>query len=281
MFEKTLKKIVEFNGIGLHSGEPVKMSIYPQKSGGIRFRRSDIFCSKVIPATFSAVINTHMNTTIGTSEKNYISTIEHLMGAFCIAGIDHAFIEISAPEIPIMDGSAKPFLDKINKIGLLQLETKKKKLIVKKAITFENETAKVELHPADHFEIIQSIDFENDIIGKQNHRVIFGENDIAVEISSARTFGNIADHEKLKKAGLAKGATLDNLLVYDDKKILSPSGLRFENEVVRHKILDSIGDLFTSGFYIQGKFITDKGGHFHNNELLKKLFADENNYEII
>ncbi len=281
MFEKTLKKIVEFNGLGLHSGEPVKMSIYPQISGGIRFRRIDIFCTEIIPAKFSNVINTLMNTMIGTSKKNYISTIEHLMGAFCIAGINHALIEINAPEIPIMDGSAKPFLDKITEAGLKQLETKKKKLVVKKTIIFENETAKVELHPADHFEIIQSIDFKNDIIGKQNHSIIFGENDLAIEISSARTFGNISDHEKLKKAGLAKGATLDNLLVYDDEKILSPSGLRFENEVVRHKILDSIGDLFTSGFYIQGKFITNKGGHFHNNELLKKLFSDESNYEII
>ncbi len=281
MFERTIKNLFEFKGIGLHSGKPVKITIYPSSSNGIVFNRTDISCSKSISANYLNVINTKMNTAIGTSEKNFVSTIEHFMASLCIAGIDHAFIEIDGPELPIMDGSAKPFLDKLLAVDLLELKTKRKKLIIKKSIIFKNETAKVELHPSEHFEIIQSIDFNESVIGKQKHSIIFGKDDIAVEIAPARTFGNISDHEKLKKLGLAQGATFENLLVYNDEKILSPSGLRFENEIVRHKILDSIGDLFTSGFYIQGKFITHKGGHFKNNEILKQLFSDKNSFEIL
>lgn len=280
MFEKTLQTFFSFEGIGLHTGQPVTLTVYPQTCEGIRFRRSDIPFSAVIPAHYDFVMNTRMSTIIGTSEKNTVSTIEHFMGALYMADIDHALIEIDGPELPLADGSARLFLEAIDEAGLMDLETKRKTLAVKRNIAFENETARVELHPCDTFKISQHIDFAHEpTIGKQEHTV--SVDDFIKDVSGARTFGNIADHEKLKAMGLAQGATLHNLLVYDNEKVLSPGGLRFQNEVVRHKVLDSIGDLFTCGYRLQAHFITHKGGHFHNNEILKVLFSDPENFEIV
>ncbi|MBN1783362.1 MAG: UDP-3-O-acyl-N-acetylglucosamine deacetylase, partial [Alphaproteobacteria bacterium] len=170
MFEQTLKTFFEFEGTGLHTGRPVTLTVYPQTTGGIRFRRCDILFSEVIPARYDFVINTRMNTMIGTDETNSVSTIEHFMGALYMAGIDHALIEINGPELPLADGSAQPFLDAIEAVGLLDLETKRKTLVVKKEIVFENETARVELHPCDTFKITQSIDFAHEpTIGRQEH----------------------------------------------------------------------------------------------------------------
>lgn len=281
MLEKTIHKLLEIQGIGLHSGAPVKISIFPQTKNGIVFRRSDLRYEPLIPAHYGSVISTRMSTTIGTSERNSVATIEHFMAALFMAGIDHALIEIDGPELPILDGSAQIFLDEIQKVGVMDLETPRKSLVIKKSVVFKNDTARVEFLPADEFEITQQIHFREPIIGIQDITIQCDQCDLGQEIAPARTFGNIADHEKLKAVGLARGATLESVLVYNDDAILSPSGLRFKDEIVRHKVLDTLGDLFTSGYRIQGHYITNKGGHFHNNEILKKIFSDPTCFEII
>ncbi|MBN2676088.1 MAG: UDP-3-O-[3-hydroxymyristoyl] N-acetylglucosamine deacetylase [Alphaproteobacteria bacterium] len=281
MFEQTLQKSFSLEGIGLHSGKSVSMEIFPRENGGIIFSRSDIPCAPLILARYDSVVDTTMSTCIGTSEKNRVSTIEHLMGAFYLAGVDHALVVLNSEEIPIGDGSAKQFLEKINEVGLYRLTTKRKVLKILKEVTFENEKASVLIKPAVSFIIQQEIDFPEKLIGKQVCRFDIHSDSIQTDVSSARTFGNIADHEKLKAMGLARGASLDNLLVYNDSKVLSSEGLRFDNEWVRHKVLDTIGDLSTCGMRIAGEYVSKKGGHFHNNQLLKAIFSDRQAFEII
>lgn len=279
----TIAQTVEIKGIGLHSGVDSILTIAPAKEDtGIVFNRIDIKNSNSIRALYSSVVDTRNCTCIGTDSKNIVSTIEHLMAVLYILGIDNAIISINNPEIPILDGSGKVFYDVLSKVAKVEQKSKRKYLKVKKEIVFEDgKGASVQLLPADSFSIKFNIDFPSKIVGKQNFEGDITEELFAKQIAPCRTFCEKYQVDYLKSIGLIKGGSLDNAVVLDGDTILNPEGFRVENECVNHKVLDTIGDLYTSGYYILGKVVANKSGHYHNNELLKKLFASTDNYELL
>ncbi|MBQ2885528.1 MAG: UDP-3-O-[Alphaproteobacteria bacterium] len=279
----TIAQTVEIKGIGLHSGVDSILTIAPAKEDtGIVFNRIDIKNSNPIRALYSSVVDTRNCTCIGTDSKNIVSTIEHLMAVLYILGIDNAIISINNPEIPILDGSGKVFYDVLSKVAKVEQKSKRKYLKVKKEIVFEDgKGASVQLLPADSFSIKFNIDFPSKIVGKQNFEGDITEELFAKQIAPCRTFCEKYQVDYLKSIGLIKGGSLDNAVVLDGDTILNPEGFRVENECVNHKVLDTIGDLYTSGYYILGKVVANKSGHYHNNELLKKLFASTDNYELL
>lgn len=279
----TIAQTVEIKGIGLHSGVDSILTIAPAKEDtGIVFNRIDIKNSNPIRALYSSVVDTRNCTCIGTDSKNIVSTIEHLMAVLYILGIDNAIISINNPEIPILDGSGKVFYDVLSKVAKVEQKSKRKYLKVKKEVVFEDgKGASVQLLPADSFSIKFNIDFPSKIVGKQNFEGDITEELFAKQIAPCRTFCEKYQVDYLKSIGLIKGGSLDNAVVLDGDTILNPEGFRVENECVNHKVLDTIGDLYTSGYYILGKVVANKSGHYHNNELLKKLFASTDNYELL
>ena len=279
----TIAQTVEIKGIGLHSGVDSILTIAPAKEDtGIVFNRIDIKNSNSIRALYSSVVDTRNCTCIGIDSKNIVSTIEHLMAVLYILGIDNAIISINNPEIPILDGSGKVFYDVLSKVAKVEQKSKRKYLKVKKEVVFEDgKGASVQLLPADSFSIKFNIDFPSKIVGKQNFEGDITEELFAKQIAPCRTFCEKYQVDYLKSIGLIKGGSLDNAVVLDGDTILNPEGFRVENECVNHKVLDTIGDLYTSGYYILGKVVANKSGHYHNNELLKKLFASTDNYELL
>ncbi len=283
MNQQTFKEAFQIEGIGLHSGKPVVLKFKPADFDfGIKFKRIDLKDQPLIPALYSSVINTKMSTLVGTSAENSVSTIEHLMAALWAYGVDNCEIEIESVEIPIMDGGSSAFIEEFKKIGLVDQGVARKYLKIKKEVSFSDERATVKFLPLkEGFEIKTYINFERKMVGEQQFESKIDGRIFEKEVGPARTHGHVDDHEKLKSMGLAKGASLDNLLVYDDESILSTEKLRFVNEVVRHTTLDAIGDLYTSGYFIIGRYETSKGGHYYNNMVLRKLFEDPSNYEIV
>ena len=279
----TIAQTVEIKGIGLHSGVDYILKISPAKEDtGIVFNRIDIKNSNSIRALYSSVVDTRNCTCIGTDSKNIVSTIEHLMAVLYILGIDNAIISINNPEIPILDGSGKVFYDVLSKVAKVEQKSKRKYLKVKKEVVFEDgKGASIQVLPADTFSIKFNIDFPSKIVGKQNFEGDITEELFAKQIAPCRTFCEKYQVDYLKSIGLIKGGSLDNAVVLDGDTILNPEGFRVENECVNHKVLDTIGDLYTSGYYILGKVVANKSGHYHNNELLKKLFASTDNYELL
>lgn len=279
----TIAQTVEIKGIGLHSGVDSILTIAPAKEDtGIVFNRIDIKNSNPIRALYSSVVDTRNCTCIGTDSKNIVSTIEHLMAVLYILGIDNAIISINNPEIPILDGSGKVFYDVLSKVAKVEQKSKRKYLKVKKEVVFEDgKGASIQVLPADSFSIKFNIDFPSKIVGKQNFEGDITEELFAKQIAPCRTFCEKYQVDYLKSIGLIKGGSLDNAVVLDGDTILNPEGFRVENECVNHKVLDTIGDLYTSGYYILGKVVANKSGHYHNNELLKKLFASTDNYELL
>ncbi len=280
--QQTLSQPILINGIGLHSGVNVQMKLLPAEANfGIKFFRTDLDKNNIIEALWSNVSNTNLSTTISNRFGSSISTIEHLMSALSGLHIDNLKIEIDGPEVPIMDGSSKDFVNLIESFPLKKLEENRKIIKVKKNIKVINEKSSVELRPNKNFSIDFEIDFPSKLISRQSCHLQLVNGNYKSDISFARTFGFEKDVETLRSNGLALGGSLENAVVVGNEKILNKEGLRYKDEFVRHKILDSIGDLYLAGAPIQGYFFGNKSGHYLNNLLLKSLFSDENNYEYI
>ncbi len=280
--QQTIAESVSINGIGLHSGIEVSMQLYPAETDyGIKFIRKDLTENNIIDALWSNVSNTKLSTTISNQNGVSVSTIEHLMSALSGLHIDNIKIEIDGPEVPIMDGSSIKFVDLLDSASVKNLNKKRKILKIKKNIKIEHENSSVELKPNNQFSIDFEIDFPSKLVSKQSCQLQLVNGNYKSDIASARTFGFERDVDMLRSNGLALGGSLDNAVVVGETKILNSDGLRFKDEFVRHKILDSIGDLYLAGAPIQGYFLGNKSGHHLNNLLLRSLFADKNNYEYI
>ena len=280
--QQTIDKPLHIKGIGLHTGLEVSMKLYPAEADyGIQFIRKDLNENNIIKALWSNVTNTKLSTTISNQIGISVSTIEHLMSALSGLHIDNIKIEIDGPEVPIMDGSSIKFVNLIDTTSIKILNKKRKILKVKKNIKVEKDNTSVELKPNNQFSIDFEIDFPSKLVSQQSCQLQLVNGNYKTDIASARTFGFEKDVDMLRSSGLALGGSLDNAVVVGERKILNSDGLRFKDEFVRHKILDSIGDLYLAGAPIQGYFFGNKSGHHLNNLLLRKLFADKNNYEYI
>ena len=280
--QKTIKSSVSFSGVELHSGLKVNICIKPAEPNfGIVFKRTDYKQNNLVYPNFMNVTNTLLNTTIENEFGVKISTIEHLMGALFGLGIDNALIEIDNEEVPILDGSAKEFIEKIINCGFEVSEAPIKVIKINKEVKFSEGNRFISIEPST---LSLDIDFElkygNQIIGNQKNKVKVFEDDLT-DIYNSRTFCLFEDIELIKKNGLAKGGSLENAIVVKDKQILNPEGLRNKKEFVNHKILDCIGDLYTSGYRIIASITCSQGGHFLTNQLLKKVFENKENFSII
>ena len=279
MRQTTIAKKVHNVGIGLHKGEPIRLTLEPLEAGsGIVFYRSDLgFSFKAEPKN---VINTQMATVVG-SEKGYISTIEHLMSAINAYGIDNIRIIVDANEIPVMDGSSASFCMLLDEAGVRELDANKKALIIKRVVEIREGDKLVRLSPSKSPKFDYTIKFSHPLIGTQHHVFEFSKKAYLKEISRARTFGFLKDVQALRSMGLALGGSLENAVVIDENKILNPEGLRFENEFVRHKILDAIGDLALVGAPILGDYTAFAGSHDLNHKLTLAVLADAKNFELV
>lgn len=281
--QKTLSEILEIEGIGLHSGLPSKMTFYPAEAeSGVVFTRSDLPNKPEFKAVYNQVVDTQNCTCLGNADREIVSTIEHIMAALYILGIDNVRIDVTNPETPIMDGSAKVFYEQLKKIPLKELPAKRKYLKVLREVEFaDGKGAKIVLKPADKFDIHFTIDFPSKIVGHQEFSGEINEDVFGQKIAPARTFCEKYQVDYLRSVGLIKGGSLENAVVLDGEKILNEGGFRVENEAVNHKVLDCIGDMYTSGYRLLAKVEAERSGHFHNNEVLKILFSNPNNYQLI
>ena len=279
MRQTTIAKKVHNVGIGLHKGEPIRLTLEPLEAGsGTVFYRSDLGIS--FKAEPKNVIKTHMATVVG-SEKGYISTIEHLMSAINAYGIDNIRIIVDANEIPVMDGSSASFCMLLAEAGVRELDANKKALIIKRTVEVREGDKLVRLSPSKSPKFDYTIKFSHPLIGTQHHVFEFSKKSYVKEISRARTFGFLKDVQALRSMGLALGGSLENAVVIDENKILNPEGLRFENEFVRHKILDAIGDLALVGAPILGDYTAFAGSHDLNHKLTLAVLADAKNFELV
>ena len=280
--QKTLKNSVQFNGVGLHSGKIVNLSINPSEPDtGIVFKRVDLKDNNLVYPSFLNVSNTSLNTTISNDFGVKVSTIEHLMGALFSVGIDNALIEIDNEEVPILDGSAKEFVEKILATDFVVSNKPIKIIKINKKIEFKEGERYASMAPSKlSLDIEFELKYKNEIIGNQKNKINV-YNDELEDVLNSRTFCLYEDIEAIKKVGLAKGGSLDNAIVVKGTDILNKGGLRNSKEFVNHKILDCIGDLFTSGYRIIGSIKCSQGGHYLTNQLLRKVFSDNSNFSII
>ena len=280
--QQTIKSDINLEGIGLHSGKKVNLSIQQAAvNNGIKFIRTDLIKNNVIEALWSNVSSTNLCTTISNSEGISVSTIEHLMSALSGMHVDNANILIDSFEVPVMDGSSLPFVQVLESNGLLTQNIDRKIIVVKKEICVSKDDSYAKILPHNQFSINFEINFESHLIKKQACQLQLINGNYKSDISSARTFGFEKDVDYLRSNGLALGGSLENAVVVGEKNILNKEGLRFDDEFVRHKILDSIGDLYLAGSPIQGYFYGNKSGHYLNNQLLRKLFSNKNNFEAV
>ena len=283
LHQRTLGKTISAAGVGLHSGEKVEITLRPaSEDSGIRFRRVDCNPPQEIEAHANNVTDTRLGTTI--SQNNIsVMTVEHLLAAFAGLGIDNACIDIHGPEVPIMDGSAASFILLVELAGITEQSKPKKFLRIKKNIRVEEDDKFAEFRPFDGYRLSFQIEFEHPMIQHQLTKFSFDFSTLTFlnEISRARTFGFLKEIETLRANHLALGGSLDNAIVLDDYRILNQDGLRFEDELVRHKILDAIGDLYLMGHILVGEFNGYKSGHELNNKLIRKLYADESAWEEV
>ena len=280
--QKTIKNNVTFNGVALHSGLDVNICIKPAGPNfGIVFKRVDFKENNLVYPNFMNVTNTSLNTTIENEFGVKVSTIEHLMGALFGLGIDNALIEIDNEEVPILDGSAKEFIEKIISSGLVVSESPIKIIKINKEIKFTDGERFISIEPSTlSLDIDFELKYKNPIIGNQKNKVKVFEDDLT-DVYNSRTYCLFEDIELIKKNGLAKGGSLQNAIVVKDDEILNPGGLRNDKEFVNHKILDCIGDLYTSGYRIIAKIKCSQGGHYLTNQLLRKVFENKDNFSIL
>jgi len=280
--QKTIKSTISFKGIGLHSGKNVNLTIKPSEpNSGIIFKRIDLKLNNIVYPNFNNVTNTSLNTTISNEYGVKVSTIEHLMGALFGIGIDNALIEIDNEEVPILDGSAKDFVLKILNTGVKLSSTPIKIIEIKKKVEFHDNQRSITIEPSNlSLNIEFELKYKNSVIGNQKNKVKVYEDDLN-QIFNSRTFCLYEDIEKIKKNGLAKGGSLENAIVVKDDQILNETGLRNKKEFVNHKILDCIGDLYTCGYRILANIYCSQGGHYLTNELLRKVFDNQENFAVL
>ena len=280
--QKTVKSPINFSGIGLHSGKISNISLKPSEpNSGIVFKRTDLKINNIVFPNFSNVNNTVLNTTISNEYGVKVSTIEHLMGALFGLGVDNVLIEIDSEEVPILDGSAKEFIDKILLSGLEKSDAPIKIIKINKKVIYSDNEKFISIEPSKlNLEIDFELKYKNPIIGTQKNKINIYEDDLN-DIFNSRTFCLYEDIEKIRENGLAKGGSLDNAVVVKDDKVLNKDGLRNSLEFVNHKILDCVGDLYTSGYRMVANIKCSQGGHFMTNQLLKKVFENKDNFSII
>jgi len=280
--QKTINDIITFRGIGLHTGLHANLTIKPaEPNTGIIFKRTDINNNNIIIPNLFNVSSAFFCTTISNEYGVSVTTIEHLMGAFYGMGIDNALIEIDNKEVPILDGSAKMFVEAIAKIGIKKSDIPIKIIKIEKKIQFNDGKKTISIEPSKiSLDIDFELKYENSFIGNQRNQINVYETDLT-EIYNSRTFCLFEDVKKLKEMGLAKGGSLDNAIVVKGNEVLNENGLRNEKEFVNHKILDCMGDLYLSGYKIIGKIICSQGGHKITNQLLRKVFENKANYSLI
>jgi UDP-3-O-[3-hydroxymyristoyl] N-acetylglucosamine deacetylase len=281
IFQQTLRNKAVFSGIGLHTGKVITLTLRPAEAGtGIVFHRVDLTPAVSIEARAANVVSTRLSTTIGIGETS-VSTIEHLMAALYGCGIDNAHIDINGPEVPIMDGSAAPFVDEIVKSGTKGCDKARKYLVIKKPVSVVEGDKKVSIIPSRHYKISFDMQFAHRAVRSQSRSMLFTQASFVQEFASARTFGFLAEVEALKAHGLALGGSLDNAIVIGDDGVLNAEGLRFPDEFVRHKILDSVGDLSLCGHRLIGHVKATKSGHDLNHKLVTELLKRPDCFALI
>ena len=280
--QKTINQNLTFKGVALHSGLITKITIKPaEPNTGIIFKRIDIKENNIIIPNIFNVSSAVFCTTISNEANISVSTIEHLMGALYGLGVDNVLIEIDNHEVPILDGSAKLFVEAISKIGIKNSDAPIKIIKIEKKIEFNDGKKTISIEPSKiSLDIDFELKYENDLIGTQRNLIKVFESDLT-DIYNSRTFCLFDDIEKLKEMGLAKGGSLDNAIVVKNNKILNKNGLRNEKEFVNHKILDCMGDLYLAGYKIIGKIICSQGGHKLTNQLLRRVFQNDKNFSLI
>ncbi len=280
--QKTINRDITFKGVGLHSGANVTMTVKPAKpNSGILFKRIDLKENNIIVPNIFNVSSAIFCTTISNEDGASVSTIEHLMGALYGLGVDNALVEINNQEVPILDGSAKLFVEEISKVGIKNSDVPIKIIMIKKKIEFIDGNKTISLEPTKiSLDIDFELKYENEVIGTQRNFVKVFESDLS-DIYNSRTFCLYEDIEKLKEMGLAKGGNLDNAIVVKNNEVLNKNGLRNEKEFVNHKILDCMGDLYLAGYKIIGKIVCSQGGHKLTNQLLRKVFQNDENFSLI
>ena len=281
-FQKTLENVVNCDGVGLHSGNQVNMSVFPaEPNEGISFVRKDLSGNPVIKACYKNVYDTNLGTSLENKEGIKVKTVEHLMAAFMGLGIDNAKVILSAEEVPIMDGSSQDFLNLFIKAGIKEQFVVKKVIKVIKSFSVSEGNCSISVVPSQNFIVDYKIDFSDKAIGVQNLKLNICSDVFKRDVGSARTFGMLSEVKNMHKHGLALGGSIDNAIVVDDGHILNPEGLRYQDEFVRHKILDFCGDIYLAGYTFEGSFNAICAGHKLNNKFLFDFLDKTENYEII
>ena len=272
--QRTLKTVIGCRGVGLHSGQRVSMNLIPASpETGIIFRRTDTRAE--IRASWENVIDSARCTILSDGADTIVGTVEHLMAALAGLGVDNLIVELDGPEVPIMDGSAAPFVFLIECAGIVEQDEPRHAIRIQKPISVVADGAMAALYPDHSFSMSFEIDYDNPVVRHQKLSVTLDADSFKSELCRARTFGFLNDVDRLRAAGLARGGSLDNVIVVDGNHVLNSEGLRYENEFVRHKLLDAIGDLYLAGAPIVGRFRGVRSGHSHNRRLLTALFADD------
>lgn len=281
--QRTLKNTIRASGVGLHTGEKIQLTLKPADiDNGIIFKRTDISGAPEIRACTENVGDTRLSTTL-VKDNIRVSTVEHLLSAIAGLGIDNLYVELSGPEVPIMDGSAGPFVFLLQSAGICEQNAAKKFIRIKKTVEVQQEDRWAKFEPYNGFKVGFTIDFDHPVFkaGPQTAEIDFSSTSFVKEVSRSRTFGFLRDFEYLRAKNLALGGSLDNSIAVDDKKILNEDGLRYEDEFVKHKILDAIGDLYLLGYSLIGSFKGHKSGHELNNVLLRTLLSQPDAWEEV
>ena len=277
--QKTILETISFEGVGLHNGLNTKVKLLPAKDNeGIVFKRIDLKNNNIIKANFKNVSSAKLCTTLKNDFGATVSTVEHLMAAFYITGIDNIMVELNNSELPIMDGSSKEFMTLIEKSGLKKQFSKRKYLKILKEINYRDNEKSISVKPSGNFEVEFELAYNNRVIGNQKNKVNFTDHDLK-DVYTSRTFCLFEDIEKIKECGLAKGGSLENAIVVKDDEILNEGGLRNSKEFVNHKILDLAGDFMLSGYRMLGSINCVQGGHYLSTTFLKEIFKDKSNFE--
>ncbi|MDF1758522.1 MAG: UDP-3-O-acyl-N-acetylglucosamine deacetylase [Legionellaceae bacterium] len=279
--QRTPNKLIQATGVGLHSGDKVLLTLRPAPANtGIIFRRTDLDPVVEIKASYENVCDTMLCTSLQRDNVK-VATVEHLLSALAGLGIDNAYVDVNAPEIPIMDGSAAPFVFLIQSAGIREQDAKKRFIRILKPVRVEESGKYVQFLPHDGYKVSFKIDFEHPVFNNkpQTASFDFSATSYIKQVSRARTFGFLSDYEKLRTAGLVNGGSLDNAIVVDDYRVLNEDGLRFDDEFVKHKVLDAIGDLYLLGSSLIGAFEGYKSGHELNNKLLRELMLQKDAWE--
>lgn len=280
-YQSTIRKSVHSSGIGLHSGKQATVTLSPAGANtGIRFVRKDLGTSSIVPAFMNRIVNTTMATTISEGQVS-VATTEHLLAAINGLGIDNIIIEVDGPEVPIMDGSSAPFVDLLLEAGIRQQKSYRRLVKITREISFRDGDRHISIYPYDGFKITAEINFRHDTIKRQVYSVTVSQRNFITDISGARTFGFLRDIKKLQDNGLALGASLENAVGMDENGILNKEGLRYDNEFVRHKIVDIIGDMALLGCPVLGHIVAYKSGHSQHLKLMEAIAATPEAWEFV